>query len=220
MNKTPSILVDTGFEVDANGVLTEIVTPNVVATLNAPTKVTFLGETINYVPSTAAALQEFEAPNVTDITASNGVLFADYTALTTVSFAKLASVSISSNERSVLKGCTALVTLSLPLLSTISVGNTSWSGFLWGCQSLVNLTLPCLTSTTGTSSNSGAFRACTGLQNVQLGSEGHAVTALSSYTFSSCTQSGLTITIYTSGGAAISGSPWGATNATIVYEEA
>lgn len=39
MNKTPSILVDSGFEVDQNGILTELDIPNVVTTLDAQTAI-------------------------------------------------------------------------------------------------------------------------------------------------------------------------------------
>lgn len=65
-----------------------------------------------------------------------------------------------------------------------------------------------------------AFRFRSNLETVTLGSVGHPVTSIASSAFESCTQSTLTITVYTSGGAALSGSPWGATNANIEYRAA
>lgn len=268
MNKTPSILVDTGFEVDANGVLTEIVTPSVVKTLNVPTKVTFLGETINWIPSTTAALLEFNAPNATAISgdlflnytnvtkitlpqvvslgANNTKLFANCTNLVTVDFSNLESIACGGNANGTFLNCSSLTTLNMPKLSSITCTDGSNDGIFKGCTSLTSITLPSLrtiqtankyapfygltgllsitlpklNSTSTTNTNWGAFYGLTGLQSVQLGSEGNPVASLVNSTFIGCTQSGLTITIYTSGGAALSGSPWGATNATIEYEEA
>lgn len=122
-------------------------------------------------------------------------------------------------------GCTSLIDVSLPSLESIGEGGSN-NGMFYGCSSLVNIVLPSLViikETDGSTQNSnygGTFCNCTGLQNVQLGSTGHPVTSLLANCFRNCTQSGLTITIYTTGGAALSGSPWGATNATIEYEEA
>lgn len=217
MNKTPSILVDTGFEVDANGVLTEIVTPSVVKTLNAPTKVTFNGTTINWIPSTTAALLEFNAPNVTTITTP---LFKGYTALTSISFKNLTTLNNSGTDSGLCRQCTALTSVSMPNLQTVTATSSGYAGAFWGCTALETITLPKLQSVTGADNNGGMFRLCTALKNVQLGSEGNPVTYLQSNVFNACTQSGLTITIYTSGGAALAGEPWGATNATIEYEEA
>ena len=135
MSELPTILVTNGWKTDKNRKLTSVTIPSTVKTLQAPTKVTFMGARLNVVPSTTAALQEFEAPNCTLLGAN---IFKGYTALT----------------------------------------------------------------------------------NVVLGSVGHAVTSLDSTAFTNCTQSGLTITIYTTGGASLSGEKWGATNATIVYETA
>lgn len=63
------------------------------------------------------------------------------------------------------------------------------------------------------------FRDCTALQSVTLGDIGVDVTAMASLVFNGCTQSGLVITIYVDDNTAIplAYSPWGATNATIVY---
>ena len=95
----------------------------------------------------------------------------------------------------------------------------------YGCTALKTVNFTSLQSIVesvpSSSSTDGVFGNCTALESVTLGSAGHPVTALTgNYIFKNCTQSGLTITIYTSGGASLSGSPWGATNATIVYKSA
>ena len=190
MNRPPSILVDTGFEVDQNGALTEIVTPTVVATLDPPKKVTFNGKLLNYIPSTAGVLEECSAPYATSIPDN---AFKSYT--------KLASVNLPS------------------LLSLVNTGTTP-SGAFYGCTALTTVVLPSLTTCNDSHTSRATFGNCTSLESVQLGSEGHAVTSLGAYMFKNCTQSNLTITIYTSGGASLAGEPWGATNAVIEYEEA
>lgn len=136
MNRPPSILVDTGFEVDQNGALTEIVIPSVVTALNAPRKITFEGQTLSYIPSTAAALQEFEAPNATAITTS----FSNYTALTTLKLA-----SLETHAGSLVIGCNNLTTLYLPKLKSLT--SVSIQGKVFdSCSALANLDFPSLES--------------------------------------------------------------------------
>ena len=179
MNRPPSIRVDTGFEVDQNGALTEIVFPNVVANLNVPTSVTSYASAVNWLPNTGATLTTLNLPNATSISM------------------RLTSAGIAN--------------LSLPKLITLITAQ------FYGNTHLINVSLPELAAIT----TDEAFRLCTSLQNVVLGSAGHPVTGIAGgYTFGGCTQGGLTITIYTKNGASLSGSPWGATNATIEYEEA
>ena len=60
-------------------------------------------------------------------------------------------------------------------------------------------------------------------ETVQLGGVGRAITnGIHGNTFNGCTQSGLTITIYVNDNATLplASSPWGATNATIIYRSA
>lgn len=220
MNNIPQIIVNSGFPVDQNGALTEIVFPKVVATLNAPTKITFLGETLNYVPSTTAALQEIEAPNVTVFSSNT---FQNYNNLVTAKLDNVVTMTVGpSSSTGLFYDCRSLRTVYAPNLEECVTSGyaAGYCGAFAGCTSLVTLDLPSFRQTTDATTTAGAFRVCTGLQNVTLGSVGHAVTGLASNTFSGDTQTGLTITIYTTGGAALSGSPWGATNATIEYEEA
>lgn len=72
--------------------------------------------------------------------------------------------------------------------------------------------------------NNNEFWNCTKLKTAQLGGIGRPISNLShSNVFRACTQTGLTITIYVNASSlsslpsGITGSPWGATNATIIY---
>jgi len=110
----------------------------------------------------------------------------------------------------------------LPALTIIERGtaDNGTCGAFYNCTGLQSALLPSLTTCQDNTTKHATFGNCTSLETVQLGSEGHAVTSIGSYMFKGCTQSGLTITVYTQGGASLSGEPWGATNATIEYEEA
>ena len=300
MSELPTILVTNGWKTDRNRKLTEIVIPSTVKTLNAPTKVTFMGTSLTAIPSNASTLQEFVAPNITSTV--NKAFLGGYTALKKVVMTGLKSIGSNSatsssfygctsltdiqlpsleaisdtgstgNVRGAFSTCTALTSISLPSLKTIYIAqNASNKGTFGDCTSLTSLqmpslvsisaswgellssnvpltelslpsltsvtadscqvfkavttlstvNLPKLTTTTANSTNNAAiFYNCTGLTNVTLGSEGNPVSTLSAYTFRGCTQSTLTITVYTNGGASLANSPWGATNATIVYETA
>lgn len=243
MNDIKKIIISNGWEPDQNNALAEVVIPSTIKTLNAPRKVTFMGQILNYIPSTVAALQEFEAPVITAI---SNTQFSGYTGLKSVKMQSLTSLT-----RSEFKGCTGLISANFAALTSLIVDNgpsngafhscTSltlvylplcsnfnitggYSGGFYNCTALKTIELPSFSvssvNTSGSSGQSGLFINCTSLENVSLGSEGHAVVALASTTFMNCNQSGLTITVYTADGNPISGSPWGATNATIIWEEA
>lgn len=71
--------------------------------------------------------------------------------------------------------------------------------------------------------NSGQFNSCTALTSMVLGSVGYAVIGMRNNMFSGCTQTDLTITIYTTGANAdgyLSAIRNGATNATIIIKAA
>lgn len=266
MSEIPTILVTNGWKTDRNRKLTEVVIPSTVKTLNAPTKVTFMGTTLSAIPSIATALQEFEAPNV-KVVSSSSALFSNYTALTTL---KLPSLETMSGP--LISGCTNLTNLYLPNIKSLSattiaanvihncanlssldfpnlesLSNTANGGFIFNTlPSVQSITFPKLKTVADTHGASNMFYnlgnlttlnfpvvesikgrifiSLTSLQNVTLGSVGHPVQSIingsGGSVFYGCTQSGLTITIYTTNGASLSSSPWGATNATIVYESA
>ena len=81
------------------------------------------------------------------------------------------------------------ISLSFPNLA--SVGTFSFLGM----NELVTITLPKVTNF----NKNGVLRGCTALQNVTIGSVGYAVTAMNNLAFQSDTQTGLTITVFTTG---------------------
>lgn len=63
------------------------------------------------------------------------------------------------------------------------------------------------------------FVGCLYLTNLTLGGKGYPISSIDRMAFGSCDNL-INLTIYTSGGQALEGAPWGATNATITYLEA
>lgn len=116
------------------------------------------------------------------------------------------------------RNCPKLKIVDIP-----NAKNVGSSFAFWGDTALETLAFPKLNNASnGGWNNAGTFRDCTGLKTVQLGSVGYSAYPTSSYiydAFLSDTQSELMITIYVPDKATlpISGQPWGATNATIVY---
>ena len=126
------------------------------------------------------------------------------------------SKTLTSIEAYGLNGMDVLEELELPNL--VSLGNYALSASTSTAGSsspLKVIDLPKI-QTIGTY----AFRYRSTLESVTLGSVGNPVTSIGSNAFNSCTQSTLTITVYTSDGTALSGSPWGATNANVVFKTA
>ena len=164
-----------------------------------------------------------ELISLTDTTVSSGGgIWKGCTALQTVNMPKLQSIN-QKDSGGLFNNCSSITSLNFPELTTISAGrstNNSYSYPFNACTGITTVTMPKLSIITTQIYSGGVFYLCTGLTSVQLGSDGHPVVSIGAKTFSGCTQSGLTITIYTTGGAALSGSPWGATNATIIWEEA
>lgn len=248
MNRPPEILVNTGYVTDENGVLTEMVIPSNVVTQNTPSIITTYATTINWIPSNASTLVEFNAPNARTAiinSANNSGMFYGYAYLHT---ARLGIVSIkdeppSSGDNGTFKNCTRLTEVQLDYLTSISnsqfagtfkgtalesvnfpslvsISNIHRSGVFGGVTSLKYVTLGKINTIYSGDAGFGAFSGCSGLVDVVLGSAGNPVSSIGTSTFYNCTQSGLTITIYTQGGTSLSGEPWGATNADIEYEEA
>ena len=135
-------------------------------------------------------------PNVTSI---GDNAFAGCTSLTAVSFPKVTSIDDYAFD-----SCTSLVNISnaFPLVTTIS------TDAFYNCTALTTVSFPKVTTI-----NNYAFSGCAALTSVSIGS---SITSIDSAAFNGCTQSGLTITINRSSNA-ITGSPWGATHATIVW---
>lgn len=257
MNRTPQLLINTGCQVDQDGVLTGLVLADNCKTLNAPSVVTTYADTLNWIPSNAATLTTLNANNVKTLsltpTANSAGKCNTWNALTTLNLESLEVIAMTLNgglsSCGDFRNCASLVNLNLPNITRItndflSTGYSS-SGTFQSCTNLESINFPSLEYIDGRDAGgttSGAFNSCsrlhtvnlpsvkkitnyhfgrcTALTTVTLGSEGKPVQSISSNCFYNDTQSGLTITVYTSDGNSISGSPWGATNATIVWEEA
>ena len=70
--------------------------------------------------------------------------------------------------------------------------------------------------------NTGTLSSCKALIEATIGSVGHAINQIRNNTFSGCTQTGLTITVYTTGAyadTAVANIRNGATNATIIIKD-
>lgn len=98
-------------------------------------------------------------------------------------------------------------------------------GVFRGSSKLEEVVLPGITSldTSGGDGN-GQFYGCTALENVQIGSVGHGVTFVETWNFRNCTQTTLTITLYTTGSLVdehltkLRNTTYGATGATIIFK--
>ena len=182
MNRPPEIIINNGYPTDENGVLTEMVIPPHVKSLNAaPTVITTYATEIKWLPNTTSTLVSLNAPEVISFSGAPQKFLGSIN-VTNINFPKLTTLSsilFFENSR--------ISTIRLPRVRSVSTET---------------------------------FTRCMGLTSVAIGSAGYGVTSISSNAFNGCTQSGLTITVYTQGGASLSGEPWGATNATIEYEEA
>lgn len=116
---------------------------------------------------------------------------------------------VTTLSRSAFRGCTSIPSMALPV-SVTTFADTVFQS----CTSMTAFSAPGATNYNSVSLLAG----CTALQTVELGSVGKAVTIIRDTTFTGDTQVGLTITIYVTPGAQpLANSPWGATNATIVY---
>lgn len=120
-----------------------------------------------------------------------------------------------SNMRDTWRSCNNLLSAKVGGLLAMQGGNNA--NMFGNCQKLNRLILPDF----GTA-NTYIASECPLLETVQLGSIGKPVTMLSEWSFHKDTQSNLTITIYVADDATLplTNSPFGATNATIIYRSA
>lgn len=124
--------------------------------------------------------------------------------------------------------CSALTSIELPQATTL--GNYCFGSCLaltsielsdncdsigtyafYNCTSLKDINLG---DTVITTLGTNTFYKCTALENIEIPS---TVTTINSNAFNGCTQDNLIITIHKAEDS-ISGAPWGATNATIVWD--
>lgn len=114
-------------------------------------------------------------------------------------------------------GCksSGITSASFPVLTKI--GNGAFSG----CTRVKEIAIPKITALGRYASN--IFKDCKSMETLDVGSIGHAVTSWGSGNFDGCTQSGLVVTLYTTGekvDALNANVRDGATNATIIIKAA
>ena len=119
----------------------------------------------------------------------------------------LTSITISDNVTGIgnyaFWGCTTLTSVTIPD-SVTSIGHDAFQG----CAALISVTIPSSVTSIGT----GAFQGCTALTSVTIP---NSVTSIGSGVFWNCTR--LTDIYCGFAEGAVSGAPWGASNATIHY---
>lgn len=89
------------------------------------------------------------------------------------------------------------------------------------CSSMTNCKLANTNALPSTNYQTSPFGSCTSLKTIQIGDVGRTVTAIPNQSFYSCTQSDLTITVYTLGGnvsSFLTNIRNGATDATVVFK--
>ncbi len=128
------------------------------------------------------------------------------------------SGDIPNKAHSFCNAATGLLSVSIPN-ATGELHQYAFSN----CTALKTVYLPKITSLNADANASrGVFRGCTALESVQIGSVGYSVT-IANNNFYGCTQTGLTITVYTTGAyadTALTNIRNGATNATIIIKAA
>lgn len=130
------------------------------------------------------------------------------------------SSGLTTIDKYAFVGC-GFTKLSFPETLT---GRLSDNVFL-NATKLKEVVLPGITSLdTGGGSSNGQFNGCTALEHVQIGSVGHGVTFVETWNFRNCTQTTLTITLYTTGDLVdghltkLRDTSYGATGATIIFK--
>lgn len=114
---------------------------------------------------------------------------------------------VATVAKNVLNGVTTITSVTIPESAT-TIGESAFAN----CTGLTSITIPDKVSTI----EKYAFRYCSGLTSVQIGvSANCAISSIGSAAFGSATAL-TSITIYAATGG-VSGSPWGASNATVTW---
>ena len=145
-----------------------------------------------------AALTSISIPN--GITSIGEYAFLECTSLTGITIPN----SVTSIGGGAFNGCTGLTNIVIPNGITTIDGET-----FSGCTSLTDITIP----NNVTSIGGYAFNGCTGLTNIVIP---NSVTTIDDTTFDGCINL-TTITVHKAEGS-IADAPWGATNATVVWD--
>ena len=119
--------------------------------------------------------------------------------LASIDFSKITELSGSSNVNNsagqhFFRDCKALTEVNAPNL-TGAVGLFAF----YGDTALTTVTMPKISELCGYQQARGCFGGCSALTTCQFGSIGYPVTAIQEGAFNGVTQTGLTITVYTTG---------------------
>ena len=141
--------------------------------------------------------------------------------LTTIDFSKFTEFpnagSNNTGWHSQFRGCSGLTVIDAPNLT----GGLGVFAF-YDCKGITTVNMPKINALHGYgSAGRGCFGGCTAMVEATFGSIGHPVETINIAAFGGCTQSGLTITVYTTAAyadTAVANIRNGATNATIIIK--
>ncbi len=143
-------------------------------------------------------LTSIEIPS--SVTSIASYAFQGCTGLTSIEIPS----SVTSIASSAFKGCTGLTSIKIPS-SVTSIGIDVFAG----CTGLTSIEIPSGITSIG----SGAFAGCAGLTSIEIPS---SVMSIGNGTFANCTN--LTSIVVHKAEGSITGAPWGATNATVIWD--
>ena len=158
----------------------------------------------NYCFQNCSNLASINIPNVTSL---GNYCFQNCSNLASIDMPKVTSLG-----NSCFYGCSKLTSIDIP--NVTSLGNSCFMS----CSNLASIEMPSVTSI-----GQYCFSICTVLKTVTLGGIGKSITDTSGFNSTCFTSYIINLTIYVSNPSnppTLTGSPWGATNATITYKQA
>ena len=193
-----------------------------LASINIP-NVTSLGDSCFYKCTSLASIElplitslgsncfynctKLASINIPNVTSLGGSCFRNCTSLTSIELPKATSLG-----NYCFSGCSNLASIELPLIT--SLGDYCFSS----CSKLTSINIP-----NATSLGSNCFSNCSNLASVVFGDVGKAITDTTNYNTASLNTVINSLIIYVldpNNPPTLTGSPWGATNAIITYEQA
>lgn len=145
--------------------------------------------------------------NLPEATSLGGYCFYNCNSLTSLEFPKVTTIG-----NYCFNNCSGLTSINLPLVT--SIGSYCFNE----CRALPSIELPKITSI-----GNNCCKYCTSLRSVTFGSAGNPINNTDSFSTTALYVYTTSISIYVtspSSPPALAGSPWGATDATITYEQA
>ena len=199
-----------------------------------PTEIDYYNSTgaiprLEFGNSRAAGIGSWSAGYITKINLKDNAYtvgrdaFYNCANLTTIDFSKFTEFpNAESGNRgweSQFRGCRGLTIIDAPNL----IGGLGCYAF-YECKGITTVNMPKINALHGYgTAGRGCFGGCTAMTAASFGSIGHPIETINNAAFGGCTQTGLTITVYTTGAyvdAAVTNIRNGATNATIIIKAA